>query len=212
MDLHSEILNRMKKRFSIFTTQEIPSKSADFLLKMNLPSLIGRRDAAAEAMNKIMQLDLFSFKPAERIKIYHTEVTLLSSIKKDTYTILSMLTSPDTSSRERRMLKFWTLLFDSAFCLETLAAADERLSQDPETATDGFISSSKLSKIPAFSGLNETEIRLSNRLRELFDAGAARLTRYREYAVKSFSKAYSERYFKAYNEYLELYSSSVPHQ
>lgn len=205
MELHNEIFSRVKRTFGLFSGSDNPKSGTDFLIKMNLPPLIGRRDAAVDAIGEALGIDLFELEPAARQELYRKVAALLSGIQADTKNILAMLSSPDTASRERRMLAFWTLLFEVAFCLETLAFTDARLALDPEVATEGFITSGNSAKNPVFSELSNCEIRLVNRLRELFESGSVRLTRYREYTAKSFSKPNASRYRKSYDEYRRIY-------
>ena len=53
--------------------------------------------------------------------------------------------------------------------------------------------------------LSGTEINLVNRLRDFFARTQPRLTRYREYAKKSFSPVYAEKYSVSYRSYFEVY-------
>ncbi len=209
MKLHSEILNRVKTAVGIFSNTSVPPKDADFLLKMNLPPLIGRRDAAAVTVGNIIAGDIFALEPEERLRVYHRTVHLLSGIQHDTRAILAVLTSPETLSREKSMFSFWALLFDVALCLETLTATNARLNENIEEATGGFIKPRKTEKNQMLTKLADSEIYLVNRLRELLDAGSPRLDRYREYAAKSFSKTNEQKYRKAYDEYLRIYSEQA---
>ena len=85
------------------------SRPADWLLKMNLPPLLGRRDAAFDIAERAICEGDFANCPS-RIEAYWRISSLLKQVCQDSRQILLMLSSPDTRERERRMLALNVML------------------------------------------------------------------------------------------------------
>ena len=68
------------------------------LLRLNLAPLMGRRDAAYDAVTRIAAGPCVFSRVAELLK-------LLWSAERDSVDLLSLLSSPDTIDRERNMLE-----------------------------------------------------------------------------------------------------------
>ena len=203
MPLQNELIERVRKRFGLLASSP-PSEAApvDFLVKMNLPPLMGRRDAAFERIVESSGSDIFARPAGERNQLYRRMTELASVIIADTETILGMLSSPDTEARERRVLQFWLLIRELALTLEMMTRVSEKLFHPvPDLTVELPEPSPRDEKL-----VSETEISLVNQIRELFESARPQLERYRSYARNSFSKSNAERYNKAYKEYLRLYA------
>lgn len=209
MELRNDLFKRVKQKLSFFSASESPAGEVDFLLKMNLPPLMGRRDSAVDAFGAIMSIDFFERDSIERLELYRHMLEILKKISQDNELILSILSSPDTILRERRISLFWKLLHDVVVGMESLLSTEIRIDLEGSEATVFLSPLKKRNSAPVFSEMNNGEIRLVNRLREIFDVGNIRLSRYREYATKSFSKPNAERYQKAYKSYSEIYVITV---
>ncbi len=203
MPLQNELIERVRKRFGLLASSS-PGDAApvDFLVKMNLPPLMGRRDAVFERLVEVAEGDVFASSEAERNALYRRMGELVQVAVADTEAILSTLSSPDTEARERRVLQFWLLIRELALALEVMTRLEERLFHPVRELTlelpEPSMREEKL--------LAETEISLVNEMREIFESARPQLERYRAYARNSFSKPNAERYNKAYNEYLRVFA------
>lgn len=207
MALHNEIFTRFKRTLGIFTIPTLQTdRPADFLVKMNLPPLMGRRDAAGDRIGGMIKEDLFTWSEQKRIVHYRDIGALLDSMIVDTQFILSTLSSPDTESREKRLLAYFTTLREISGLLEDLCRIELKIFRNLAESTCGLIPENNVGD-DGEQTMNESEIALVNQFRELYDAAAPKLARYRGYAAKSFSKQNADRYHKAYEEYSSLFSA-----
>ena len=168
---------------------------ADPLVKINLPPVMGRRDAAMDRLR--VSEDLFAKSAEVRRSEYRKLAALLLSAGSDTADILRMLSSPDTRRREGRMLHSQRILGGIAESLVRISGVQMLLAeQRPEgcpAEVDGELS--------------RCESMLLNEFREVTDAVRLPLERYRQYTAKSFSPANLERYQKAYRTSGEWFDS-----
>ena len=73
MSLPNEIISRVKRTWDFLrpgAPLHKPLRNADPLIKMNLPPLMGRRDAAYDCAVKLFSDDLFAREEAERSRLY----------------------------------------------------------------------------------------------------------------------------------------------
>ena len=67
MPLQNELIERVRKRFGLLASSPPPEAApVDFLVKMNLPPLMGRRDAAFERIVESSGSDIFARPAGER--------------------------------------------------------------------------------------------------------------------------------------------------
>ena len=122
MNLHNELLSRVKRTWEMLRPSappHKPSRSADHLIKMNLPPLLGRRDAAYDCVSTLIaDQELFARDEAWRQKHYGIIAGLLESAAEDTKSILRTLSSPDTASREQDLYDLIALFRDIVQVLE----------------------------------------------------------------------------------------------
>ena len=133
INLPNEIISRVKRTWDFLrpaVPQHKPLRSADPLIKMNLPPLMGRRDAAYDCAAKLFSDDLFAREEAERSRIYTIGNGLMQRAAEDTRAILRMLSSPDTESRERGILHFVLLIRNISQTLGDSLELQDELLQD----------------------------------------------------------------------------------
>ena len=183
-------------------------RCADAMIKMNLPPLMGRRDAAYDCAAELMTQVLFSERSSreERRRICPRLLQLLEAAETDTKAILAMLSSPDTEARERNQFA----------CIKMFCSAVRTLYCFAELETLGFGSSRSrfhhaASENTALPPLHATESGVVARLHDLFLRSHERIRRYRGYAAKNFSAANAERHARAYRAYSELYHNENNH-
>ena len=179
----------------------VTPRRADGMIKMNLPPLMGRRDAAYDCAAELMTSVLFAERSSreERHRICPRLLQLLETAEADTRAILAMLSSPDTEARERNQLA----------CIEMFCSAVRTLYCFAELESRGFGSRSRFhhaaSENTGLPPLKATESGVIARLHDLFLRSHERIRRYRGYAAKNFSAANAERHARSYRAYSELY-------
>ena len=164
----------------------------DLLTKVNLPSMMGRRDAAYDAAFKLSRMDIFSKDENAQSKICLNMMGILDLCIQDTNAIINILSSPDTVSREeqylflqqniRNLLGIWARMIRAKEYMQSGTQKDDPLRREEKM-------------------LENFEISLVNRIKFIFEDAQSRVLRYRGYMTKSFSKPYAERYNKSFTEY-----------
>ncbi|MBR1965798.1 MAG: hypothetical protein IKA22_04235 [Lentisphaeria bacterium] len=171
----------------------------DFLTKVNLPSVMGRRDAAYDAAYNLAQIDIFSQSEAVQSNICLNMMGILDLAIQDTNAIINILSSPDTVSREEQYLFLQQNIRNFLGIWARMIKAKEYMQSSTNTkGLDPLIREENM--------LENFEISLVNRIKFIFQDNAKRVHRYRGYMTKSFSKPYAERYNKSFAEY----SKSLP--
>ncbi len=178
-------------------TGEALSHPADWLLKVNLPPLMGRRDAALDIADRLIcEGDFASCSSRVRFSAYWQISKLLKKVCADSRQILLMINSPDTRDRERRMLAHCAMLDSLGASLANFIELHSMTMNDIFRDAMNTINSDEAQKIiQSFSSVEED---LLCRMRESFRRSHHRLVRYRTYVGKNFSAANAERYRRAY--------------
>ena len=83
------------------------ASEADYLVKMNIPPLLGRRDAACEFLRELLRHELKELPLQERLESYHNMLNVLEYAIIDTERVKMTLASAETAGRENRLLAFW---------------------------------------------------------------------------------------------------------
>ena len=176
------------------------------VLKLNIAPLMGRRDAAVDRAADSIGSDIFSLTEEKRIAHYIRISKLLELAMTDCDLLIAGLSSQDTITREKRLRAFLSMLHHMIVTIEAstklenvilLEGSEVFRELSVEVAGNQLAESEKV--------LSGTEINLVNRLRDFFSRTLPRLTRYREYAQKSFSKVYAEKYSVSYQSYFAVY-------
>lgn len=205
MPRQKDIFARLKRTLGVFSSSPVRvDRPADPLVKQNLPPLMGRRDAAADRIGDIMTQDIFSWREERRCTHYRDVGALLDSVIVDTRFILSMLSSPDTESREKKLCGYFSLLRDIVRSVDELCKVGIGIFRELDERTSGLLSAEELAGRDEQT-VSESEIFLVNLCREFSAAAAPKLARYRAYAAKSFSEQNLQRYNNSYHEYAELF-------
>lgn len=203
--IHSGILGKFKQAFRRGNARAKRAEEADFLVKMNLAPLMGRRDAALDRALELLDGDIFSMDDQKREKKYSTVLSLLDCALADTESIVLTLSNQDLVHREKRiayLIEMLRTLSETAHHLAMLvrqAANDEVLNLAGPAKKRRF----HLDEVEILDG----ETKIIHNLKELISWSATPLNRYRTYGAQSFSQHNLERYNSALKEYRELYSS-----
>lgn len=176
----------------------------DFLTKVNLPSMMGRRDAAYDAAFQLSRMDIFAENETAQSKICLNMMGILDLCIQDTNAIISILSSPDTVAREEKYLFLQQNIRNLLGIWARMIRAKEYMQSG---STNGSFSSAGADPMSREENMLENfEIALVNRIKFIFEDAMPRVLRYRGYMTKSFSKPYAERYNKSFTEY----SKSLP--
>ena len=176
------------------------------VLKLNIAPLMGRRDAAIDQAANFIGTDIFTLQEGRRINHYAHICRLLELAMNDCDQIITGLSSQDTLAREKRLRAFLSMLYSMSLTIKDSTMLENVILSESSDVLRGlaveFAGSQLAESEKVLSG---TEINLVNRLRDFFTRTLPRLTRYREYARKSFSPVYAEKYSVAYRSYFEVY-------
>ncbi len=180
---------------------------ADAMVKMNMPPLMGRRDAAFDLARKLINSDLFALGDVKRTEQYQRIVELLEHAISDTRAILFTLSSPDTEQREHWQLCFLVQLRDISLTLGCLNNTEHLLFSGQNPIIEELAVEKTVKNRNDEISLSNTQLRIAERLRELCASGQLKIVRYRSYAAKSFSAYNSDRYNKSYAEYSVVFNN-----
>ena len=184
------------------------ASEADYLVKMNIPPLLGRRDAACEFLREMLQHDFKELPLEERIDNYRNMLEILEYAIADTESVKMTLASAETAGREKRLLTFLSVMRDllsSACAMAEAGAAFNESSPD----LGYFIGKSNRMARYAASG-RDAEMRSLNLALDLSVAASAKFEMYCDYNRKSFSADNSERYREAFELYSQQFRSYFP--
>ncbi len=214
INFHNEIVKHVRRTWDFLrpAASRNPARRVDHLVKMNLPPLMGRRDAAFDRAAQLIQSDLFAGDEEQRHSAYEEINELLTQSADDTRSIIQTLSSPDTENREKNFLKLILMLQNISRLLEDLVHLEVGLFQNPAHTPlyDFDVHRSDAEIARNEKHLTETEINLANQMRSYFDRTAGKINRYREYTTKNFSQPYALRYRKAYMVYSGIYTKQRP--
>ncbi|MBE6376892.1 MAG: hypothetical protein E7050_10560 [Lentisphaerae bacterium] len=189
---------------------------AGALFRVNLPPLMGRRDAVLDAAETLIRVS-GRIGAAERETLYSYLHGLFAAAESNTSRISGMFNNHDTVAREQRLsLHIGVLAKLSAsldeFCMLKMRMLEAALlyADDPTNEFDTAYTEKVNERMLSI------EENLLAQLSGYFDRVRERIARYRLYAVKNFSKEYLDRYQKSYqsvvnrcNEAFELFSVKI---
>ena len=179
------------------------ASEADYLVKMNIPPLLGRRDAACEFLREMLRNELKEQPLQERLKNYRNMLEVLEYAIFDTERVKMTLASAETSGRENRLLSFMLVMRDLLSSACAMAEANEAfVGENPELGY--FLGKSNRMSRYAASG-RDAEMRSLNLALDLSVAATAKYQVYCDYNRKSFSTANSARYKEAFDLYTQRF-------
>ncbi|MDD5698508.1 MAG: hypothetical protein PHH77_07810 [Victivallaceae bacterium] len=108
---HKNVLAKVKNTINrVRQTQVTKISQTDYLVKMNIAPLMGRRDAAYDRVEALLADKLFNYPDTQRKKIYETAVKLLDTVLKDSREILVALDNENRIEQEKSFICFLELL------------------------------------------------------------------------------------------------------
>ncbi len=179
------------------SVSERQGRETDLRIKQNIPPMMGRRDALLDL--GITMLDdgmLFSLDTSERQLRFAEINRCFRGSAQCSESIIRLLSSPDTASREEKLLTL----------IRFADGVSNALCGIGSISGDIFVRLESMAA-PSLSGraadgeetLENTALNLVNMLRRYLSLFEDNRKRYRRYALKSFSAANLERYRKAYD-------------
>jgi hypothetical protein len=179
------------------------ASEADYLVKMNIPPLLGRRDAACEFLRDLLKHQLKELPLDERLECYRNMLEILEYAIIDTESVRMTLASAETAGREKRLHTFLSVMRDLLGSACAMAEANVAFSgEDPDLGY--FLGKSGRLGRYAASG-KDAEMRSLNMALDLSVAATAKFQVYCDYNRKSFSSVNSERYQEAFDLYSDRY-------
>ncbi len=207
MRISENILATMKKTFGkMLPNSHVLKRNKDFLIKINLAPIIGRRDAAYDMACSLSSSDIFSLGLEQQFKVCNYLCELMEGCIEDTLAVIHILSSPDTVSREQKFLNFQQNIYNFLKVWEHLIISQNYTLLNAQDSHSLYLSNDDDNKVAWDEDmLNEFEVSLVNRINAIFAEASHKILRYRSYMTKSFSKSYFERYNKSFSEYSKNY-------
>lgn len=199
MDKHSAEAVNTADNFSAapLVTPDGARRRAGALVRINLAPLMARRDAELDAAEELLNAVRSNRAPAEIAYSYLSE--LFAAADRNTFKISGMFNNPDTVAREQRLAIHIGILAKLAASLDEFYALKSRMHQAAEFyAVDPGNEFKQDCTDQINIRLSVVESNLFEQLCDYFDRIQARIARYRQYAIKSFSKENLDRYQKSY--------------
>lgn len=209
MALHDGIFDKVLKTFEwIAPVLHKSHNQPDTMVKLNMPPLMGRRDAAFDLAAELIRSDLFAYDELKRVEIYQNIVELLAYAARDTKAILFTLSSPDTELREHWLLNFIIIMRDIALTLGCIGNVEHSFYSGANSVWDELRGDDPEKTVEDARIVGTAQLRIAQNLRAINERGSGKIMRYRGYAAKSFSAYNAKRYQNSYAEYHKLYRKS----
>lgn len=176
---------------------ETARRRAGALVRINLAPLMARRDAVLDAAEVLIAAVRNGQAPVLTAYSYLNE--LFASADRNTQRISGMFNNPDTVAREQRLAMHIGILAKLAAALDEFFALKSRMQEAAAFYADDPGNEFKQDCTDRINvRLSVVESNLLEQLCDYFDRIRARIARYRQYAVKNFSKENLACYQKSY--------------
>jgi len=184
-------------------TDTVRKHRAGALVRSNLAPLMGRRDAVLDAAETLINA-AGNIPDAKRRTLFNYLNELFAAADMNTGRLSGMFNNQDTIAREQRLALHIGILAKLSASLDEFRILEDRMhtaaafyANDPGNEFDDECTARFNRR------LSDIEKNLLDQLCEYFGRVQARIARYRQYAVKNFSKELLERYQKSYNSVIE---------
>lgn len=205
---HKNVLEKVKKTINkVKQTQESEASQMDYLVKMNIAPLMGRRDAAYDRVETLLAGELFTNSDIERKNIYQTAVKLLDTVLKDTRDILVALDSNKRIEQEKSFICFIELLRSIIGAASNLVDYELSL-YNTENTVNKFLGSVIEGQLRETDDIiSESEMTIVQSIKGLFEITRDQLNKLREYSRRGFSRHNAVKYKKSFGEYKKIFES-----
>lgn len=204
---HENILAKVKKTINkVKQTQDHEPSQMDYLVKMNIAPLMGRRDAAYDRVETLLAGELFTNSDIERKDIYHTAVKLLDTVLKDTRDILVALDSETRIEQEQSFICFIELLRSIIGAASNLVDYELSL-YSTENSVNKFLGSVIEGQLRETDDIiSESEMTIVQSIKGLFEITRDQLNKLREFSRRDFSRHNAVKYKKSLSEYKKIFA------
>lgn len=201
------VFEKVKKTFQKITfTTENQIVTGDYLIIMNIPPIMGRRDAAYDRAIYLLRECLFSYPEEGRNDIYSSVIKLLNISIESTKLIVNAVKSTKNYEGES-IMQYLTLLFDTVTAASSMVKHEITLFKDEHTISD-FIGRDLAKQFRSTDEIfSNSEMNIYHCINELVDIAEPTIQKYREYMKKSFSNNNLNRYMKSNSEYQAFYKT-----
>jgi hypothetical protein len=207
---HKNVLSKVKNTINKVTQiQSGKLSQADYLVKMNIAPLMGRRDAAYDRVETLLADKLFTYSDVERKKIYQRAVKLLSTVVKDSQDILVALDNEKRIEQERSFICFLHLLRSIIEAAENLVDYELSL-YNTENTVNKFLGSVVEGQLRETDDIiSDSEMTIIQSVNELFELTRDQLNKLREYSRRSFTRYNAAKYKKSFEEYRKIFGAAA---
>lgn len=205
---HKNILAKVKKTINnVKQNQADESSQEDYLVKMNIAPLMGRRDAAYDSVEALLANDLFTNSDIERKQIYDTVVKLLDTVLKDTQDIVIALDSEKRIEQETSFICFLELLHSIIEAAANLVDYELSL-YNTEKTVNKFLDSVIEGQLRDTDDIiSDSEATIVQSINGLFEVTRNQLDKLREYSRRGFSRHNAVKYKKSFTEYKKIFEA-----
>ncbi|MCF6176221.1 MAG: hypothetical protein L3J71_10695 [Victivallaceae bacterium] len=204
----SGVIKKVKRAFHRITPSRSRREGSSFLIVMNVPPLMGRRDSACQCMIDLLRTDIFSLSEAERSTLYKNALELIDIILKSTVDI-SAATRDLKNEREKRLFKYFSLLLELVQAALALVEPAIILQND-EASIQGVLGGSDSTQLRQLEEvLSESEINIIQSLNDFIASSQAQLIIDREISMRSLPRQNQERYSKSFEEFKRRYGTNI---
>ena len=179
-------------------------RHAGRLVRINLPPLMGQRDAALDWAEKILAGNdngqLIASDTAAAIAVMYADA------ERDCIKIIGMFNNPDTIARESRLLNNVRILAELASALADFYRLQCHMTAAVEADAAGTAESNRIYVDALDARMHRIAAELSAQLGDARNRYRQRIARYRDYAVKNLSPENADRYRSAYDAVSARYS------
>lgn len=181
---------------------------ADYLVKMNIAPLMGRRDAAYDRVENLLADKLFTYSDVDRKKIYAQAVRLLNTVLKDSQDILIALDNEKRIEQERSFICFLQLLRSIVEAAENLVDYELSL-YNTESTVNKFLGSVVEGQLRETDDIiSDSEMTIVQSVNELFEITRDQFNKLREYSRRSFTRYNAAKYKKSFAEYKKMFDAA----
>ena len=206
---HENVLTKVKKTINkVKRTQDDESSQEDYLVKMNIAPLMGRRDAAYDQVETLLSGELSTNSDFERKNIYDIAVKLLDTVLKDTQDIVVALDSEERIDQETSYIGFLELLHSIIEAASNLVDYELSL-YNSENTVNKFLGSVIEGQLRETDDIiSDSEMTIVQSINGLFKISKDQLAKLREYSRRDFSRHNAVKYKKSLAEYKKIFETA----
>jgi len=207
---YSSVIETVKKTFRkmAFSSSDMNKKS--YLVTMNIPAQMARRDTAYDTAVSLIREHLFSYTEEKRSEIYRDILRLLDDVITITEIITSKKSGEKKESGTEGIYDYFVILNDTIKAAASLVGHELAIYQD-ENRLSEILGSDLTAQIRTTDEVfSNSEMNIYHCIIELVDLAEPAVKKYREYWKKSFSKTNQGRYTKSLSEFETVFNSFIP--